>query len=53
MSSRPFFYAILTGAALLYLLNRRRAMFSLRALRVLADAALIVPVLVFLAASAG
>lgn len=53
VSSRPFFYAILTGAALLYVLNRRRSMFSLRALRVLADAALIVPVLVFLAASAG
>lgn len=52
VSSRPFFYAILTGAALLYVLNRRRSMFSLRALRVLADAALIVPVLVFLAASA-
>jgi hypothetical protein len=50
-SSRPFFYAILTGSALLYILNRRRAAFSIDALRVLADVALLVPVLVFLAAS--
>jgi hypothetical protein len=52
VSSRPFFYAILTGAALLYILNRRRAVFSMDALRVLADVALLIPVLVFLAASA-
>ena len=50
-STRPFFYAILTGSALLYILNRRRAEFSMDALRVLADVALLVPVLVFLAAS--
>ena len=50
-SSRPFFYAILTGAALLYILNRSRARFPLDALRVLADLALLVPVLVFAAAS--
>lgn len=50
-SSRPFFYAILTGAALLYILTRIRARFSGDALRVLADVALLVPVLVFLAAA--
>jgi len=50
-ATRPFHYAILTGAALLFVLNRRRQSFSLDALRVLADAALIVPVLVFHAAS--
>lgn len=52
-SSRPFFYAILTGAALLYVLNRARARFSMDALRVLADVALLVPALVFWAASRG
>jgi hypothetical protein len=50
-STRPFFYAILTGSGLLHVLNRMRARFSLDALRVLADVALLVPVLVFLAAS--
>jgi len=50
-SSRPFFYAVLTGSALLYILNRKRAEFSLDALRVLADLAMLVPVLVFVAAS--
>lgn len=48
---RPFFYAILTGAALLHVLNRNRTRFSIDALRVLADVALLVPVLVFHAAS--
>ncbi len=51
MTARPFFYAILTGVALLYVLNRSRARFSMDALRVLADVCLLVPVLVFLAAS--
>jgi cytochrome bd-type quinol oxidase subunit 2 len=50
-SARPFFYAILTGAALLYILNRKRSQFSMDSLRVLADVALLVPVLVFVAAS--
>lgn len=45
--TRAFFYAILTGAALLYILNRSRARFELSSLRVLADVALLVPVLVF------
>jgi hypothetical protein len=50
-SPRPFYYAILTGSALLYILNRNRSRFSPDALRVLADVALLVPVLVFAAAS--
>ena len=49
--SRPFFYAILTGAALLHIVNRMRARFSMEALRVLADAALVAPILVFWAFS--
>ena len=49
MTTRPFFYAILTGAALLHILNRNRARFSMDAQRVLADAALLVPFVVFLA----
>lgn len=48
MTTRPFFYAILTGAALLYILNRVRGRFSLEKLRVLADLAMLGPVLVFL-----
>ncbi len=47
LMNRPFFYAILTGAALLYILNRSRARFSADALRVLADVALLAPILVF------
>lgn len=47
-SSRPFFVAVMTGSALLYILNRNRARFSMDALRVLADVALLIPVLVFL-----
>jgi hypothetical protein len=50
-STRPFFYAILTGAGLLYVLNRARSRFGMDALRVLADVALLIPALVFLAAS--
>lgn len=49
--TRPLFYAVLTGAALLQILNRGRSRFSMDALRVLADVALIVPFIVFLAAS--
>ncbi len=51
LTTRPFFYAVLTGAALLQMLNRSRGKFSMDALRVLADAALLAPFLVFLAAS--
>ena len=46
-ATRPFHYAILTGVALLYMLNRRRSQFSMDALRVMADLTLLVPVLVF------
>jgi hypothetical protein len=47
--NRPFFYAILTGAALLQILNRTRARFRMDTLRVLADVAILAPILVFLA----
>ena len=47
----PFYYAILTAVALLYLLNRNRSKFSIDALRVMADVSLMVPILVFKAAS--
>jgi energy-converting hydrogenase Eha subunit A len=50
LSTRPFYYAILTAAGLLYVLNRSRSRFGLDALRVLADVAMLVPVLVFIAA---
>lgn len=50
-ASRPFFYAILTGAGLLHVLNRQRGRFRMDTLRVLADVVLLVPVLVFLMAS--
>jgi hypothetical protein len=53
VTTRPFHIAILTGAALLYLLNRNRSSFSMDALRVLADAAILAPVLVFIASSDG
>lgn len=49
--TRSFFYAILTGAALLYVLNRARNRFHMDTLRVLADVALLIPVLVFFAFS--
>ena len=51
MSSRPFFYATLTASALLFVINRQRHRFSMDALRVLADAALLAPLLVFAASS--
>ncbi len=51
LTTRPFFYAILTGAALLHVLNRVRARLQMDALRVLADVALLVPFIVFSAAS--
>jgi hypothetical protein len=47
-----FFYAILISTALLFILNRIRSRFSLDALRVLADVAMIVPYPIFLAMSA-
>ena len=53
LASRPFFFAVLTGSGLLYVLNRCRQRFSMDALRALADVALLIPVLVFFAASRG
>jgi hypothetical protein len=46
--ARPFFYAILISTGLLQVLNRSRRRFSLDSLRVLADAALLVPLPLFL-----
>ena len=51
VTTRPFFYAVLTGSALMQILNRVRSRFPIDALRVLADVALMVPFIVFLAAS--
>lgn len=51
LTTRPFFYAILTGAALLQILNRTRSRFDKQMLRVLADAALLAPFLIFVAFS--
>lgn len=48
MATRPFFYSILTGAALLQILNRCRSRFSMDALRVLADVAIFLPFFVFI-----
>ena len=48
-TTRPYFYAILTGAALLHILNQRRKAFTTDQLRVLADLALLAPVAVFFA----
>ncbi len=45
----PFFYAVLTGAALLFVLNRERNRFNLETLRVLADVVMVAPLAVFLA----
>ena len=50
-STRPFFYAVLVAAGLMFVLNRQRSRFSLDALRVMADAAMLAPLPVFLAFS--
>ena len=44
---RPFFYAVMVAAGSLQLLNRGREQFSLDALRVLADLAMLLPVPVY------
>jgi len=44
---RPLYYAVLISTALLFVLNRQRERFSMDALRVLADAALVAPLPVF------
>lgn len=48
MLSRPFYYAVLTGAALLQVLNRARDRFDLATLKGLAAFSLLIPGLVFL-----
>ncbi len=49
--SRPFYYAVLISAALLYAINRIRTRCSIDALRVLADAAMLAPLPIFWALS--
>ncbi|MGB0776092.1 MAG: hypothetical protein ACPG32_06650 [Akkermansiaceae bacterium] len=41
--SKPYYYALMSAAALLQLLNHYRTRFSMRSLRVLADVAMILP----------
>lgn len=50
-SERPFHYAVLTATGLIYLINRQRDHLSADARRVLADAALLVPWVLFAATS--
>jgi hypothetical protein len=47
MVARPFYYAILTGAALLQVLNRTRGRFGLATLRVLTALCLLAPGIIF------
>jgi hypothetical protein len=53
LPARPFFYAILISSALLQILNRTRDRFSMDALRVLADVALVVPLPLFFVLARG
>ena len=46
--SKPFFYAVMVAAATLQIINHYRDRFSINSLRVLADAALLVPIPIFL-----
>lgn len=46
-SVRPFYYAILTGAALIHVINRNRGKFNGEQLRVVADFGMLAPALVF------
>lgn len=46
-SVRPFYYAILTGAALIHVINRNRRKLSAEKLRALADVAMLAPAVVF------
>lgn len=48
--SKPFFYAVMVAAAVLQVINHYRERFSINSLRVMADAALLVPVPIFLVA---
>jgi len=47
MSARPFFYGILTGAALLQILNRTHHRFAVIDVKVLASACLLIPGIIF------
>lgn len=47
MTARPFFYGILTGAALLQVLNRTRSRFSAGTLKVLTALCLLAPGIIF------
>jgi hypothetical protein len=47
MTARPFYYAILTGAALLQVLNRTRARFRLATVKVLTSLCLLAPGIIF------
>lgn len=47
MLARPFYYAVLTGAALLQVLNRARGRFSITTLKALVGVSLLIPGLVF------
>jgi len=47
MNTRPFFYGILTGAALLQVLNRMRGRFNLGTVKVLTAMCLIAPGMIF------
>jgi hypothetical protein len=47
MAARPFFYGILTGAALLQVLNRTHYRFSVVDIKVLASSCLLVPGIIF------
>lgn len=47
MSTRPFFYAILTGAALLQILNRMHGRFNILAIKALTGACLLAPGVIF------
>lgn len=47
MTARPFYYAVLTGAALLQVLNRTRGRFQPETLKVLTALCLLVPGIVF------
>ena len=53
MSARPFYYGILTGAALLQVLNRTRGRFGLDTLKVLTALCLLAPGIVFRSYPAG
>ncbi len=53
MTARPFYYGILTGAALLQVLNRTRGRFGLDTLRVLTALCLLIPAIIFRSYPAG